>query len=461
MGMRSQRPNQFAGSAPASTEAPRYRLEHLALRVLRLLAPAVIILCAVTLPSARPIEAGGFVTVTSPDGLNLRSGPSTGAAVELAIPYGSVLAINGDSTPDGWYPVSFGGLSGWVDGSYVTQGVISPGSLLSAPSLSTGSVPPPPPPPPAAPSISAPPATLSTVTSSAPATTSTISTALTMVVTASGGLNLRAAPDTAATVLTTIPTGSAVQVVGGATPNTWYPVRFNGTSGWADGAYLSANSALGASSSTSIGSSASSSSILNAATFGNPALGTPAPPESGLTPTSAPASANGMFIWPVAGPHRISTVFQPAHQAIDIDQFANPSGPVTAIADGIVTYAGGNYCCSYGLYVIIQHANGYSSLYAHFSSTEVSVGQMVHQGQEIGRVGCSGFCTGPHVHFAIYYNNQPLDPTTVLSSSDVSIEAGAQFAVIDPSIGSRPTVATATTGSVPSSGPTAMTISRN
>jgi murein DD-endopeptidase MepM/ murein hydrolase activator NlpD len=147
-------------------------------------------------------------------------------------------------------------------------------------------------------------------------------------------------------------------------------------------------------------------------------LGVPGPPEAGL-PVASGVGAWGRFTWPVDS-RRISTLFDPAHQAIDIDEWPGGGNPVRAIAAGIVSFAGWQSCCSYGLYVIVQHADGYSSLYAHFSSLAVSQGQAVVQGQELGRSGCTGSCTGDHLHFAIYLHGAPLDPLLVLP-------AGAQL----------------------------------
>ncbi|MGD0765118.1 MAG: M23 family metallopeptidase, partial [Dehalococcoidia bacterium] len=73
-----------------------------------------------------------------------------------------------------------------------------------------------------------------------------------------------------------------------------------------------------------------------------------------------PASSAG-FIWPVHGP--ISSYFGPSHPlGIDIDQYNSPGGPIVAAASGVVTFAGGNSCCSYGLYVVINHNNGFETL---------------------------------------------------------------------------------------------------
>ncbi|HNZ86103.1 MAG TPA: carbohydrate binding domain-containing protein [bacterium] len=66
----------------------------------------------------------------------------------------------------------------------------------------------------------------------------------------------------------------------------------------------------------------------------------------------------------------------------------------------------------YGNYVKIDHGNGYKTIYAHmlYHTATVSVGEFVYQGQFIGKVGDTGYSTNPHLHFGVYYNNEPIDP---------------------------------------------------
>ena len=60
--------------------------------------------------------------------------------------------------------------------------------------------------------------------------------------------------------------------------------------------------------------------------------------------------------------------------------------------------------------VLIEHGYGLKSWYYHMDSLDVSTGQMVEQGQIIGKVGSTGFSTGPHLHFAMRLNGTPIDP---------------------------------------------------
>lgn len=107
------------------------------------------------------------------------------------------------------------------------------------------------------------------------------------------------------------------------------------------------------------------------------------------------------------------------HNGID---WACPTGtPVMAFADGIVTFAewkGGN-----GNLLVIEHAHGYTSLYAHLYGFGVGIkkGVRVKQGQVVAMVGNTGISTGPHLHFAVKYKDKYLDPATVNTSYSISL----------------------------------------
>ena len=68
----------------------------------------------------------------------------------------------------------------------------------------------------------------------------------------------------------------------------------------------------------------------------------------------------------------------------------------------------------YGRYVILQHAEGFQTLYAHLSAAVVSRGTRVTQNQRIATMGNTGYSTGPHLHFTIFKNNVPVDPLKYL-----------------------------------------------
>ena len=100
------------------------------------------------------------------------------------------------------------------------------------------------------------------------------------------------------------------------------------------------------------------------------------------------------------------------HNGVDI---ANKSGTnISASGSGVVTYSG--YNGSYGRVVMISHGYGYTSIYAHNQKNLVSVGDRVKKGQVIAKLGSSGRSTGPHTHFEVRFNNEPVDPFTLIEN---------------------------------------------
>jgi murein DD-endopeptidase MepM/ murein hydrolase activator NlpD len=119
------------------------------------------------------------------------------------------------------------------------------------------------------------------------------------------------------------------------------------------------------------------------------------------------------FVWPAWGD--ISSYFGPSHPlGIDIDLYKDPNAPIGAAKAGIVTFAGGNACCSYGLYVIVEHGDGTSTLYAHLSQIAVVQGQVVATGQFLGFGGRTGYATGNHLHFEVHIGDSVVDPLSFL-----------------------------------------------
>lgn len=124
--------------------------------------------------------------------------------------------------------------------------------------------------------------------------------------------------------------------------------------------------------------------------------------------------AAGSFLWPARGPitsgfgWRIDPFIRhrALHTGIDI---AAPMGtPVEAAENGTVLYVG--WMTGYGNVVVLDHGNGVSTVYAHLSSYLVHVGESVSRGQVIARVGSTGWSTGPHLHFEVRQDGQPVDP---------------------------------------------------
>jgi murein DD-endopeptidase MepM/ murein hydrolase activator NlpD len=123
----------------------------------------------------------------------------------------------------------------------------------------------------------------------------------------------------------------------------------------------------------------------------------------------------GTFIFPTVEHWLSGTDYRPdvGHYGVD---FAGASGNAIYAADaGVVVYGGWN-TWGYGNLVIIDHGNGWQSLYAHMvAKPPVSCGQSVGQGDEIGNVGMTGgTSTGPHLHFEVSYKGAPVNPHTVL-----------------------------------------------
>lgn len=135
---------------------------------------------------------------------------------------------------------------------------------------------------------------------------------------------------------------------------------------------------------------------------------TPPEPPAVRAP-SAPWRSRNM-VWPARG--RLTQGFWlPAHPAIDIG--AHTGAPVWAADEGVVAEAGwSNY--GYGYYVLIRHYDGFSTLYAHLSRIDVSPGEAVGRGQQIGAIGSTGRSTGPHLHLEVRYNGRAYNPLVYL-----------------------------------------------
>ncbi len=138
--------------------------------------------------------------------------------------------------------------------------------------------------------------------------------------------------------------------------------------------------------------------------------------QRGLHRGGRPSLMAGTVAWPVSGP--ITSGFgwrvdpfihrRALHTGIDI---AAPMGaPVEAAESGTVLYVG--WMTGYGNMVVLDNGNGVSTVYAHLSASLVHVGEHVTRGQVIARVGMTGWATGPHLHFEVREDGQPIDPLT-------------------------------------------------
>jgi murein DD-endopeptidase MepM/ murein hydrolase activator NlpD len=144
----------------------------------------------------------------------------------------------------------------------------------------------------------------------------------------------------------------------------------------------------------------------------------------GQIPMSAGHSTKYRFIWPEPQA-QISQGFGPSpypfeppyggypHYHTGMDLVEPFGSPVYAADDGIVALVGST-TAGYGNYVVIAHAGGLDTLYAHLSTALVKVGQSVTQGQPVGMEGSTGNSTGAHLHFELRINQKPVDPAPYL-----------------------------------------------
>jgi murein DD-endopeptidase MepM/ murein hydrolase activator NlpD len=132
---------------------------------------------------------------------------------------------------------------------------------------------------------------------------------------------------------------------------------------------------------------------------GSPAGGRLAPPIPGARVTST----YGARVHPIYGDVR-------THTGIDLS--GETGTPIRAAADGIVITA--SWMGGYGQATVLDHGGPLATLYGHQSQILVRPGQAVSRGQVIGRVGCTGTCTGPHLHYEVRLNGSPVNPTNYL-----------------------------------------------
>lgn len=154
-------------------------------------------------------------------------------------------------------------------------------------------------------------------------------------------------------------------------------------------------------------------------------------PEGNNVATNSLSSFGDEFLWPVPSVSRVSSGFGTRqgrpHHGIDIP--AKQGTPIVATSDGVVAYAGSELK-GYGHIIVISHASGMFSVYAHNKINFVREGQAVKKGEQVALVGSSGRSTGPHLHFEIRYYNRPIDPLVVLRKPDYGPDrSGAKLAM--------------------------------
>lgn len=136
----------------------------------------------------------------------------------------------------------------------------------------------------------------------------------------------------------------------------------------------------------------------------------PSPTQGGTVLPPAPqATAGGLFQWPTYGP--IYGWFGGGHRGLDISP---PYGTPVYSAEAGTVISMSYLNDGYGLHILIDHGNGYQTLYAHLAESVIHAGDTVVRGQHIGRVGATGRVTGPHLHFEVRAGGVAIDPLKTL-----------------------------------------------
>lgn len=143
-------------------------------------------------------------------------------------------------------------------------------------------------------------------------------------------------------------------------------------------------------------------------------------PGAKLDATSLKKAMGELFTYPIKAGWRLTSKFGPrkdpftgvASNHTGIDMACATGTPIRAAMSGRVAYVG--WSNIFGNYVIINHGNGYQTLYGHMSKALAKKGESVDQSTKIGLVGSTGYSTGPHLHFTVYKNGNLVDPMTLL-----------------------------------------------
>ena len=147
--------------------------------------------------------------------------------------------------------------------------------------------------------------------------------------------------------------------------------------------------------------------------------------DSGSSGYDYSVSGSGSWCWPFPSSYRISSTMKPRwgsyHSGVDIDGFNLEGASIVAADGGTVIKA--SWYGGYGNCVIIDHNNGYQTLYGHLCSIYVAEGSAVSPGQSIGGVGSTGSATGTHLHFEILSGGGRVNPLDYYSGWE--LEAGA------------------------------------
>ena len=146
--------------------------------------------------------------------------------------------------------------------------------------------------------------------------------------------------------------------------------------------------------------------------------------SEGSSSSSSGKTSTGTLLWPVPGCYNVSSDYgersdpftgeERNHAGMDIDGYGHEGDSIVAADGGTVVTSG--YNDGYGNYVVIDHGNGMSTLYAHMSGTTVAAGTTVSQGDTIGMLGSTGRATGTHCHVEVFVDGSRVDPSDYLSA---------------------------------------------
>lgn len=141
--------------------------------------------------------------------------------------------------------------------------------------------------------------------------------------------------------------------------------------------------------------------------------------------TSNESYVGGEMMWPVPGYSKISSYYgwrfnnTDFHTGVDITGSGVHGAAVVAANTGTVIYTKtcpyNGYSYGYGTYIIVDHGGGITTLYAHLSAIDVSVGDIVVMGQQIGKVGNTGWSTGAHLHFEVRIDGSAVNPISYIT----------------------------------------------